>query len=149
MALAVFSFAELTGRSFFGENASVTPRQLLSLTWQTFTDGYQFGLPVYAGLLLIALTVGFVLVHYWRRSDHPPLADGSGAIQPDAVAFVLLTQWSDNEQRHHWFGYYFGHDMFTPPFRKADQQPLYPEMPRNAAFLFGGYRPGTLLPDAL
>ncbi len=35
--------------------------------------------------------------------------------------------------------------MFTPPFRKADQQPLYPEMPRNA-ILFGGTDPGRFCP---
>jgi tetratricopeptide (TPR) repeat protein len=143
VALAVFSFAELTARSFFGENASVTPRQLLSLTWQVFTDRYQFGLPVYGGLLLIALTVWFVLV-VWRRSEHPPLTIVL-ALFSLMPLHSILTHWSDNEQRHHWFGYYFGHDMFTPPFRNADQWPLYPEMPRNA-ILFGGTDPGRFCP---
>ncbi len=27
-----------------------------------------------------------------------------------------LSHWYKSEQRNHWFGYWFGHDMFTPPF---------------------------------
>jgi len=27
-----------------------------------------------------------------------------------------MTHWYKSEQRNHWFGYWFGHDMFTPPF---------------------------------
>jgi hypothetical protein len=29
----------------------------------------------------------------------------------------ILSHWSDNEQRGHLFGYWFGHDMFRPPFK--------------------------------
>ncbi len=40
--------------------------------------------------------------------------------------YSALTHWSHSEQRNHWFGYWFGHDMFTPPFG------IYPEMdPRH------------------
>jgi tetratricopeptide (TPR) repeat protein len=56
-----------------------------------------------------------------------------------------MTHWSDNEQRNHWFGYWFGHDMFTPPFRGADGKPLYPEMTKDAV-LFGGTDPGRFCP---
>jgi tetratricopeptide (TPR) repeat protein len=51
----------------------------------------------------------------------------------------VLSHWSDNEQRGHMFGYWFGHDMFTPPFG------VYPEMTRNAV-LFGGTDPGRFCP---
>jgi tetratricopeptide (TPR) repeat protein len=51
----------------------------------------------------------------------------------------ILANWSDNEQRGHLFGYWFGHDMFTPPFK------VYPEMARNA-ILFGGTDPGRFCP---
>lgn len=51
----------------------------------------------------------------------------------------ILSNWSDNEQRGHLFGYWFGHDMFTPPFG------IYPEMARNA-ILFGGTDPGRFCP---
>jgi tetratricopeptide (TPR) repeat protein len=58
---------------------------------------------------------------------------------------TILTHWSDNEQRGHLFGYWFGHDMFTPPFNDKDGKPLYPEMSRNAV-LFGGTDPGRFNP---
>ncbi len=58
---------------------------------------------------------------------------------------TVLTHWSDNEQRGHLFGYWFGHDMFTPPFQGQDGKPIYPEMTRNA-ILFGGTDPGRFNP---
>ncbi|MCC6231689.1 MAG: DUF2723 domain-containing protein, partial [Verrucomicrobiales bacterium] len=58
---------------------------------------------------------------------------------------TVLTHWSANEQRGHMFGYWFGHDMFTPPFQGTDGKPLYPEMTRNAV-LFGGTDPGRFNP---
>jgi thioredoxin-like negative regulator of GroEL len=51
----------------------------------------------------------------------------------------VLSNWSDAEQRGHLFGYWFGHDMFTPPFE------VYPEMSRDA-ILFGGTDPGRFCP---
>ena len=57
----------------------------------------------------------------------------------------VLAHWSKNEQRGHLFGYWFGHDMFTPPFNGADGKPLYPEMTRDAV-LFGGTDPGRFNP---
>ncbi len=57
----------------------------------------------------------------------------------------IMTHWSDNEQRNHWFGYYFGHDMFSPSIAGADGKPLYPEMARNAV-LYGGTDPGRFCP---
>jgi len=51
----------------------------------------------------------------------------------------ILSHWFDNEQRGHLFGYWFGHDMFTPPFD------VYPEMTKNAV-LFGGTDPGRFCP---
>ncbi len=57
----------------------------------------------------------------------------------------FLTHWADNEQRGHLFGYWFGHDMFTPPFQGKDGKPLYPEMAKTAV-LFGGTDPGRFNP---
>jgi tetratricopeptide (TPR) repeat protein/phage shock protein PspC (stress-responsive transcriptional regulator) len=57
----------------------------------------------------------------------------------------VLSHWSDNEQRGHLFGYWFGHDMFTPPFDGADGKPLYPPMAKDA-ILFGGTDPGRFCP---
>ena len=50
-----------------------------------------------------------------------------------------LSHWYKSEQRNHWFGYWFGHDMFTPPFG------MYPEMSRDT-ILFGGTDPGRFCP---
>ncbi len=57
----------------------------------------------------------------------------------------VVAHWADNEQFGHMFGYWFGHDMFTPPFKGKDNQPLYPEMTRDAV-LFGGTDPGRFCP---
>ncbi len=57
----------------------------------------------------------------------------------------VLAHWSDNEQRGHIFGYWFGHDMFTPPFKTQSGAALYPEMTRDAV-LFGGTDPGRFNP---
>lgn len=51
----------------------------------------------------------------------------------------VLSHWWKNEKAGHLFGYWFGHDMFTPPFD------LYPEMAKNA-ILFGGTDPGRFNP---
>jgi tetratricopeptide (TPR) repeat protein len=59
--------------------------------------------------------------------------------------YPFLTHWSDNEQREHWFGYWFGHDMFTPPFKDDKGRELYPEMTRDA-ILYGGTDPGRFCP---
>jgi len=59
--------------------------------------------------------------------------------------YPVMTHWSDNEQRNHWFGYWFGHDMFTPPFTDDSGKPLYPEMTKDAV-LYGGTDPGRFCP---
>ena len=56
-----------------------------------------------------------------------------------------MTHWSNNEQHEHWFGYWFGHDMFTPPFKASDDKPIYPEMTKDA-ILYGGTDPGRFCP---
>ena len=60
--------------------------------------------------------------------------------------WAMVSHWEDNEQRAHLFGYWFGHDMFTPPYKSdKDGKPLYPEMTRDA-ILFGGTDPGRFNP---
>ena len=79
-------------------------------------------------------------------------------------AHSILSHWSDNEQRGHLFGYWFGHDMFTPPFVGPDgkltydpklreallkdpekSKLVYPEMARETV-LYGGTDPGRFCP---
>ncbi len=76
----------------------------------------------------------------------------------------IIGHWSGTEQRGHYFGYWFGHDMFTPPFKGKDgkliysrkereellktpegQKNIYPEMARDT-ILFGGTDPGRFCP---
>ncbi|MBG88045.1 MAG: membrane protein [Verrucomicrobiales bacterium] len=59
--------------------------------------------------------------------------------------YTFMNHWDTNEQRNHRFGYWFGHDMFTPPFEDKDGKPLYEEMAKDAV-LFGGTDPGRFCP---
>lgn len=91
----------------------------------------------------IGVISAFVLVIAASRLRAPMgLALALFALMP---AHSILSHWSDNEQRGHLFGYWFGHDMFTPPFNGADGKPLYPEMDRDTV-LFGGTDPGRFNP---
>lgn len=77
---------------------------------------------------------------------------------------TIMSHWEDNEQHGHLFGYWFGHDMFTPPFKDPKtgalvydsklrkellQTPqgrlIYPEMDRDTV-LYGGTDPGRFNP---
>ncbi len=103
-----------------------------------------------------------VLLLFKREQLKLPLLLGLIAISP---SYLTLSHWSDNEQRGHLFGWYFGHDMFIPPFTDeatgelsydpearaqllADPEKsklVYPEMSPNA-ILFGGTDPGRFCP---
>jgi len=65
----------------------------------------------------------------------------------------IVDHWADNEQRNHYFGFWFGHDMFEPgantsaaPAPKGKGgKPLYPSMDKHTV-LFGGTDPGRFCP---
>ncbi|MGV3772793.1 MAG: protein O-mannosyl-transferase family [Verrucomicrobiales bacterium] len=98
----------------------------------------------------IVLAAAAVLV-FWLFSPGNPLLQkyqrlsAQGPLPAVLGLFLLMPfysvfdHWADNEQRGHYFGWYFGHDMFTPPYE------IYPEMPKNA-ILFGGTDPGRFNP---
>jgi hypothetical protein len=94
------------------------------------------------GLILILAGLGVLAL---ARSRAPLL--------PLLVIFGLMplrsifSHWSDNEQRGHLFGFWFGHDMFTPApeFKGSDGKPLYPNMAKDTV-LFGGTDPGRFNP---
>src|SRR5258708_5223269 len=83
IAFAIFSFTDLTSRTFFGETARVGPGRLLSLVASTFTNPHQFGLPVYAGLILVGTAICFVAA-LWRCREQAPfrIALGLFALMP-------------------------------------------------------------------
>ena len=105
-----------------------------------WTRGFAFGLLVFLGAIF--------LVHRPNQS--------ADKVQSPPVSVVLLVlsflplwsilaHWGKNEQHDHQFGYWYGHDMFTPPFEEVDGSPIYPEMSENA-ILFGGTDPGRFNP---
>ena len=128
---------------------------------EAFQPG-QYALPVFAAMMLLAMTIIATVALCLSRARAP-------------MALILLifaamplhsfmSHWFDNEQRGHLFGYWFGHDMFTPPFQGPDgqlsydpklraemmQDPakakfIYPEMTRDA-ILYGGTDPGRFCP---
>ncbi len=103
---------------------------------QSFARG-QHGSPVFAGLIILAMPVVFCGALMVYRNRGPVLILLSlFLLMP---VYSGMTHWYKSEQRGHWFGYWFGHDMFTPPFG------IYPEMTKNA-ILFGGTDPGRFCP---
>ena len=94
----------------------------------------------YFGLALAMFATGAVFL---ARTRAPMIALlGAMALMP---TYSIMSHWEDNEQRGHLFGYWFGHDMFTPPFKSPDAKPIYPEMDRDTV-LFGGTDPGRFNP---
>jgi len=92
---------------------------------------------IYAALYVLALTLVFtVAILLNRERVRASFLIGIFAMMP---FYSVLSHWADNEQRGHLFGFWFGHDMFTPPFG------VYPEMTKNAV-LFGGTDPGRFCP---
>ncbi len=85
-------------------------------------------------LVLLLAFIGYVLVN--RERVKPWYIIGAFALMP---VYPVCSHWAENEQRAHLFGFWFGHDMFTPPFD------LYPSMTHNAV-LFGGTDPGRFCP---
>lgn len=127
---------------------------------RAFAPG-QYGLPVFANLILIALPIIFLAaLAIYRKHGPVAILLTLFAITPFASG---LEHWAECEQRNHWFGFWYGHDMFSPPFsdngqlsydpaRRAEllKDPVqgkltYPEMTRSA-ILFGGTDPGRFCP---
>ncbi len=123
----------------------------------------QYAMPVTATIILVGSTGIFVLAAVISKKRAPMLlALALFVIMP---VHSFMSHWSDNEQRGHLFGYWFGHDMFTPPFKGPDgkfgnydpkaraemmKDPakaklIYPEMTRDA-ILYGGTDPGRFCP---
>ena len=122
----------------------------------------QLPLAVFTAWFDLGLAVVVVLCFALARVRAPliPLL----AVLALMPGYSILSHWSDNEQRGHLFGFWFGHDMFTPPFTAKDgklsydpkeraellakpaaAKLVYPEMARDAV-LFGGTDPGRFCP---
>jgi len=138
IVLALYCLADATAKLYVGPGGRAFSilSQLPHLIAQSFARD-QYGLPILANLVLVAMPVIFILALLVYRSRGPVLILlGLCLVMP---VYSGLSHWYKSEQRNHWFGYWFGHDMFTPPFG------IYPEMTRNA-ILFGGTDPGRFCP---
>lgn len=160
LPLALYNLKDVTGKHFLGFAGEVSFGELphyISLAFQKD----QYGLPIFANLILVASTLIFIAALVTYRQRAPLLITlGLFAAMP---LYSGLSHWFHCEQHDHWFGYWFGHDMFTPPFVGADGQltydpkqreaaakgpygkMVYPEMARDAV-LFGGTDPGRFCP---
>ena len=119
--------------------------------------------PLVKGTALFSLGLAVFAIGIFLVARVRPPMIALLAIYAVMPAKSILSHWSDNEQRGHLFGYWFGHDMFTPPFAEQDGKLsydprsreqvakgpngnlVYPEMARDAV-LFGGTDPGRFCP---
>src|ERR1017187_7469814 len=162
LLLALYCLLDATGKLYFGPGGSIRFTELPHYIALAFAKD-QYGLPVYANLLLLAIPLGYLgaLLVYRQR----------GPLLILLCLFLVMPLWSGlshwykSEQHNHWFGFWFGHDMFTPPFtdpktgklsydndlratllkNPANATLIYPEMDRNT-IVFGGTDPGRFCP---
>jgi tetratricopeptide (TPR) repeat protein len=160
VALALYSLTDTTAKHYFGLSGELDLASLPHWIAQSFAPA-QFGSPVIASLGLLLMTLVFMGAVFFYR-DRAPLGIALGlfALLP---VYSGMSHWFHSEQHNHWFGYWFGHDMFTPPFvgpdgnltydsklrEAAAKGPhgtmVYPEMARDAV-LYGGTDPGRFCP---
>ncbi len=142
VVLALYELFNDTHRVYFGEASGWNFSRLIEQMKVALTANH-YGLPVIAGLILLAMTLAFLGAVVAYRGRAPLFITlGLFALMP---INPFLNNWYDNEQHGHMFGYWFGHDMFTPPFQGKDGKPLYPEMTKDAV-LYGGTDPGRFCP---
>ena len=160
--LALYCLVDATGKLYFGPAGEISLSQLPHYVALAF-DKDQYGLPVFASLILIAIPLIFIaaLLAYRKRGPLLILL-GLICIMP---LWSGMSHWYKSEQRNHWFGYWFGHDMFTPAFMNpktgqlsydntlraqllkdpANAKLIYPEAARDSV-VFGGTDPGRFCP---
>ena len=161
VVLSIYCLVDATGKLYFGPAGEISLTQLPHYIALAF-DRDQYGLPVFANLILVAIPLVFLVALLVYRNRGPVLI--LLALFTVMPVWSGMSHWYKSEQRNHWFGYWFGHDMFTPPFtdtngklsydnaRRADllkdpakAKSIYPEMARDT-ILFGGTDPGRFCP---
>jgi tetratricopeptide (TPR) repeat protein len=140
--LGVVCLWTATGKLFFGPAGDISLWELPHYIGVAFAKN-RLGLPVVGNLVLVIVPLVFViaLLAYQHRG---PVLITLGLFLTMPLYSGLAHYFSSN-QHNHMFGYWFGHDMFTPPFKGADGKPLYPEMTKDAV-LYGGTDPGRFCP---
>jgi tetratricopeptide (TPR) repeat protein len=140
VAVAVYHLASKVNEVYADPKAGLEGARLFFHGIREALANTYFTAPVYsiyAGLLVLLLILFFLgIILLCRDQVKPGLLAAAFALIP---VFPMVSHWAENEQRGHMFGFWFGHDMFTPPYE------LYPEMTHNA-ILFGGTDPGRFCP---
>lgn len=134
--LGLYSLWDAIGKHYKGLDGVVAPQEMPYYIMKAF-GAHQYGLPVFGALILFFLPLIFLAALYFYRDRAPLLV--TLAVFAAMPLSSALWHWGTSEQRNHWWGYWFGHDMFTPPYG------IYPEMTRDA-ILFGGTDPGRFCP---
>ncbi len=156
IGFGVTLFCALIARRYFQMRLAlgfglVVAAAMAMVAWSTELAETQFFLNHWTrgfAFCLIVFLAALFLVHRDERGK-----DRGQSLSPMIVLAVLaflpawsiLSHWGENEQRGHLFGFWYGHDMFTPPFTEQNGEPIYPEMSENA-ILFGGTDPGRFNP---
>jgi tetratricopeptide (TPR) repeat protein len=158
--LGMYCLWDATGKHYFGLAGQVSFFELPHWIKQAFAKD-QGGLPIYGNLILVAIPFVFLFALLIYRHRGPVLI--TLALFATMPLYSGLCHWAHSEQRNHWFGYWFGHDMFTPPFvapdgkfsydaklreqvmKGPDGNLVYPEMTKDT-ILFGGTDPGRFCP---
>ena len=162
VGLAVFCLQEAAGKLYYGPAGEISLTQIPHHIAMAF-DKNQYALPIFANLILLAIPVCLIVAFIFYRQRGPVLI--MLALFTVMPLWSGLSHWYKSEQHNHWFGFWFGHDMFTPPFTDpktskltydndlraqllkdpANKTFVYPEMDRNTV-LFGGTDPGRFCP---
>jgi len=158
--LGLYCLWDATGKHYFGLAGQVGLLELPQWIRQAFAKD-QGSLPIFGNLILVTIPFVFILALSLYRNRGPVLI--TLALFTAMPLYSGLCHWAHSEQRNHWFGYWFGHDMFTPPFVAPDgklsydaklrEQAMkgpngnlvYPEMTKDT-ILFGGTDPGRFCP---
>ena len=138
----------------------------LAALWFGVADAYRPETPYWIPRFAAVWTFGLAVVAtaalaVWRQRAPVVALLGVSLLMP---VWTYVAHWSDTEQRGHMYGFWFGHDMFTPPFKGKDgkltysrkereelmktpagQKNIYPEMAKDT-ILFGGTDPGRFCP---
>ena len=120
--LGLYCLWDATGKHYFGIAGHVS---LFALPhWIGLAFGKDQGsLPIYGNLILVAIPFIFLMALFLYRNRGPVLI--TLALFTAMPLYSALSHWAHSEQRNHWFGYWFGHDMFTPPFPGPDGKLTY------------------------
>jgi hypothetical protein len=142
LALALYSLGGTTARHYFGPAGQLGLWELPKWIARAFAKN-QYGLPIFANLVLVLLALTFVSAMILSRRRAPlAVVLSVFALLP---LYSGIGHWFECDQRGHLFGYWYGHDMFKPPFKGGDGKPLFPEMTKDA-ILFGGTDAGRFCP---